>query len=74
MLPTDPGAALSQVLTHARRFRGGQLAEEREGLRIHALIGLGRSDEARAAANRFRKRWPQSLFLPALEQKILGLP
>lgn len=62
------GAALNLLTEHARRFRDGRLAEEREALRVRALSGLGRTDEARRAAERFQARFPRSVLLPAVRQ------
>lgn len=62
----DFGAALTAIAEHARRFREGRLVEEREALRVKALAGLGRVNEARAAAGEFRRRFPRSALLPAI--------
>jgi hypothetical protein len=62
----DFGAALARIGEHARRFKDGRLAEEREALRVKALAGLGRSDEARRAAAAFKVRFPRSVLLPAV--------
>jgi hypothetical protein len=69
-MSTHPQAALDQILTHGRTWPNGQLTEERESLRILALARLGRDAEARARLERFRARWPSSLFLPGLEQTV----
>ena len=42
--------------------------EEREALQILALAGGGRTEEARSYAKRFRTSYPQSVFLPQIEQ------
>lgn len=49
---------------HARRFPGGRLTEEREALRVKALLGGGREQEARKAAAAFTTRFPRSALLP----------
>src|SRR5206468_1667962 len=54
----DFAAALVPISEHARRFKNGRLAEEREALRVKALSGLGRTDEARHAARAFEARFP----------------
>jgi len=64
----DFAAALPPIAEHARRFKDGRLTEEREALRVRALVGLGRSDEARRAAESFRTRFPHSVLLPAVGQ------
>jgi hypothetical protein len=58
--------ALRLVDAHARRFPAGRLVEEREALRVRALAGAGRADEAQAAAAEFTRRFPRSVFLPRL--------
>ena len=70
----DFAAALSPITEHARRFRNGRLVEEREALRVKALMGLGRSEEARHAAAAFRARFPRSVLLPAVGQMPVSRP
>ena len=70
----DYAAALSPIAEHARRFKDGRLAEEREALRVKALAGLGRTDEARRAARAFRARFPRSVLLPAVSQMPTSEP
>ena len=64
----DFAAALPPLAEHARRFKNGRLVEEREALRVKALVGLGRAGEARHAAADFRSRFPRSVLLPAISQ------
>jgi len=64
----DYAAALPPIAEHAHRFKGGRLTEEREALRVKALAGLGRTDEARRAAAAFRARFPRSVLLSAVNQ------
>jgi hypothetical protein len=64
----DFAAALVPLAEHARRFKTGRLTEEREALRVKALAGLGRNDEARRAAAAFEARFPHSVLLPAVSQ------
>jgi len=65
-------AALRPIAEHARRFRDGRLSEEREALRVKALVGCGRIGEARRAAAAFRARFPRSVLLPAVSQMPAG--
>jgi hypothetical protein len=65
---SDSESALATLAKHQREFPHGQLAEEREWLAIQALNLAGRRDEARARAAAFRRTFPQSLMLPALDQ------
>jgi hypothetical protein len=62
----DFAAALPPIAEHARRFKDGRLAEEREALRVRALSGLGRTEAARHAADAFEARFPRSVLLPAV--------
>ena len=64
----DFSAALHPIARHTRRFKDGRLAEEREALRVKALVGLGRTDEARRAAAGFRAHFPHSVLLPSVGQ------
>jgi hypothetical protein len=67
-------AALHPINEHARRFKEGRLAEEREALRVKSLAGLGRTDEAHRAAAAFRARFPRSVLLPAVSQMPASEP
>jgi len=44
------------------------LNEEREALRVKALDGLGRHEDAQRAAAQFHARFPHSVFLPTFER------
>jgi len=68
----DFAAALPPIAEHARDFPNGRLAEEREALHVKALVGLGRSDEARRAAASFAARFPRSVLLPAIRGMSTG--
>jgi hypothetical protein len=70
----DAARALRLVDAHTRRFSRPQLAEEREALAVQTLVALGRYDEARARAARFRAGAPNSLFLPAIEASLSSIP
>lgn len=70
----DFAGALPPIAEHTRRFRNGRLAEEREALRVKALAGLGRTEEARRAASAFRARFPRSVLLPAVSQMPASRP
>jgi hypothetical protein len=61
-------AAMPPIAEHVRRFKAGRLTEEREALRVKALAGLGRTDDAQRAAAAFRARFPRSVLLPAVGQ------
>jgi len=63
---SDFTTARDALQEHARRFPSGQLAEEREALRVKTLIGLGKPQEARQAARAFEARFPDSVLGPAV--------
>lgn len=66
----DFGSALAAIGEHHRRFPRGKLAEEREALRIRALVGLGRRAEAQRAGAAFQKRFPRSALLERHDQML----
>ena len=63
-------AALAPLERHGREFPRGRLTEEREWLAIQALLLTGRTDAAKERASRFRRAYPRSLMLPALDQVL----
>jgi len=62
--------ALTTIGEHSRRFRNGNLVEEREALRVKSLAGLGRREDARRAATELQARFPHSVFLPTFERMM----
>jgi hypothetical protein len=66
--------AIELLAEHVRRFRTGHLAEEREALRVKALAGLGRRDEARRAAVVFGARFPRSPLCSTVSQMPDSVP
>ena len=62
--------ALGAIAEHQRRFTAGKLAEEREALRVKALLGLGRSAEAERAGSAFRARFPRSALLGRIDEML----
>ena len=59
--------ALLAATRHAAKFPKGQLAEEREVLRIQSLRLASRSEEADKLAARFRAQYPNSLYTAAVD-------
>jgi hypothetical protein len=70
----DPTQAFSAIDQHAARFPKGQLVEERESLRVQALASTGRLEEAKSKAAEFRRRFPESMLLPAVEAALSAEP
>ena len=66
--------ALRAIAEHQRRFALGHLREEREALRVKALAGLGRVDEAHHAAEKFREHFPDSVLSPRIEGAVREAP
>jgi hypothetical protein len=64
----DPHRVLALVAEHARLYRDGALAEERDALEIEALLALGRREEAAEAASKFSMRYPHSIHQPLIER------
>jgi hypothetical protein len=75
-LATSPAASLAAVDEHARRFPRGELAPEREYLRVSALRSLGRHDEARTRARSYLATYPKSPHAAAVRSILaeLGSP
>jgi hypothetical protein len=65
-LGTNANDALAAIDEHARRFPRGELAPEREYLRISALRRLGRPDEARTRARKYLATYPSSSYVPSV--------
>jgi hypothetical protein len=66
--------ALQLIGEHARRFKTGRLVEEREALRVKALVGLGRRGAARRAAADFEANFPRSPLLPTVSELLDSMP
>ena len=67
-------AAIAELERHAAAFPRARLAEEREALWIQALLQTGRQDDAHARAARFKRSFPRSMALPALEAALGPIP
>lgn len=68
----DYAGVLSIASEHERRYPSGRLAEEREVLRVRALVGLGRGGEARQTASRFRHQFPRSVLLRKVDDMLVS--
>jgi hypothetical protein len=70
----SPLDALAALGLHERRFRTGALAEERDALRVEALIASGDRAAAEAAAARFEIDYPNGLMEPAVRSALSPAP
>ncbi|MBN2573031.1 MAG: hypothetical protein JXP73_00565 [Deltaproteobacteria bacterium] len=70
----DYAAVLEATTDHQCRFPRGSLCEEREALRVRALVGLARVEEARKAAAGFRRDFPRSVLLAKLDDMLGSSP
>jgi hypothetical protein len=70
----DASGALVALRSHEQAFPRGQLLEERESMRVQALSLANDFAAARAAGSRFRRQFPRSMFLPAVEQALEAAP
>lgn len=68
---SSPSRAIALCDEHARLYPSGALSEEREFIRIQALMAAGRVGEARALADAFEARHPGSAHSLRL-QEIVG--
>jgi hypothetical protein len=59
----DTGRALTLLAEQDARYPGGLLQEERAAARVLGLCQRGLGDQARAAAQRFERRFPRSPLL-----------
>ncbi len=55
-----PERALELIERHARTYPDGMLRQEREALRIEALAAVGKRQEMKKSADRFREDFPDS--------------
>lgn len=62
--------ALDAINRHAEQFPSGRFIEEREAIRVLALLAAGRVYSARQRAEVFARRYPRSLFLRSIEQEL----
>lgn len=70
----DAKTALRHLKEHTSSHPKGRLAEERDALRIQALVLDHSYTKAKAETNAFRERYPQSVFLPVVNQAMSELP
>lgn len=70
----DYGAVLAIADEHERTYPAGRLTEEREVLRVKALVALGRLDQARRVGARFHRRFPRSVLLRKVDEMLASPP
>jgi len=70
----DSLAVLALADEHERTYPAGRLAEEREVLRVKALVALGRLEQARRAGAKFHRRFPRSVLLKKIDQMLASAP
>ncbi|MBX3186278.1 MAG: hypothetical protein KF819_04650 [Labilithrix sp.] len=70
----DAAAAMVLLAEHERRFARGRLVEERDALAVQALVNAGRYDEARTRAAALERRYPNSVYLPAVNITLESIP
>jgi hypothetical protein len=70
----DAAAALVLIERDATLHSRGTLVEEREALRIEALLDLGRAADARTFAAAFTARFPDSPHRPLAERALEEAP
>lgn len=68
----DHATVLVIAHEHESRYPKGRLNEEREALRVRAMIGLGRLGEARQTAARFHRSFPRSVLLSRLDDLLVS--
>jgi outer membrane protein assembly factor BamD (BamD/ComL family) len=66
----DGAGALAALDRHAREFADGRLAEERESLRVQALVLQGKREQAEQQADAFQKKYPTSLLKGAVRESV----
>ncbi len=71
---SNPGGALALTELHRTRFPRGTLGQEREVLAITALVGMGRTAEARSRAEALIAAHPGSAHRRRLSVIVPGLP
>jgi hypothetical protein len=66
--------ALAALRRHRERFEHGQLAQERDVLRIEILVASGQHERARAEMAAFETSYPHSVHRARLERLLARMP
>jgi hypothetical protein len=70
LLRKDASAALTALEEHEHAYARGRLAEERDAIKVQVLVQLHRREDAIAAAEVFRRKYPHSMALPGIQAAI----
>ena len=70
----DGAVAMRSVRRHASSFAHGKLVEEREALRVQALVLTGDADRARRRGTAFLSDYPRSIQRGAVLAALEALP
>lgn len=62
--------ALATAEQHAQKWPHGHLVEERDVVRIQALVMAGRRQDAERYAAQFRRTFPNSMLMPAVDAAL----
>jgi hypothetical protein len=69
----DYATVLTIAAEHERNFPGGRLSEERQVLRVKALVGLGWADEARRVGASFGRQFPHSVLRQTVDEMLASI-
>ena len=69
-----PAAALALADRHAKKYPRSRRGQEREALTIRALASVGRRIEAESRATSFRRAYPNSMLLGAIDAALGPVP
>lgn len=73
-LGSNPGRTLRLLREVEREFPNGQLTEEREGLYVLALLGLGKTDEGKRRADAYLAHHPRGTLATRVRRALGQLP
>ncbi|MGA2447480.1 MAG: hypothetical protein ABTD50_02250 [Polyangiaceae bacterium] len=74
LIQGDPEIALARIETHRAKYPEGFLAEERDAMRVEALVRAQRYEDARQAAARFRAHRFGSMYMPTVDDAVSSIP
>jgi hypothetical protein len=74
LLRGEAQQALDALDRHRRTFPSALLGEERDALQVQALVKAGRYADARTRGEAFRRRLPDSFYLPMVDSALASIP